>query len=66
MSQTYDINYTTKQKLVNLNYQINKFIVEITKKQVPRTRFWRWSTISYYRACFLISNITTENIFLKL
>ena len=23
--------YTTKQKLVNLNYQINKFIVKITK-----------------------------------
>ena len=31
MLQTYVINYTTKQKLVNLHYQINKFIVEIQK-----------------------------------
>ena len=30
MLQTYGINYTTKQKLVNLNHQI-KFIVKITK-----------------------------------
>ena len=33
MLQTYGINYTTKQKLVNLNYQINKFIVKITKSK---------------------------------
>ena len=32
-SQTYRINYTTKQKLVKLNYQINKFIVKITKSK---------------------------------
>ena len=32
MSQTYGISYTVKQKLMNLNYQINKFIVKITKK----------------------------------
>ena len=31
MSQTYGINYTTRQKLVNLNYKINKVIVKITK-----------------------------------
>ena len=31
MSQTYGINSTTKQKLVNLNYRINKFIINITK-----------------------------------
>ena len=31
MSQTYGINYKTRQKLVNLNYQINKVIVKITK-----------------------------------
>ena len=31
MSQTYGINYTARQKLVNLNYQINKVIVKITK-----------------------------------
>ena len=31
MSQTYNINYTTRQKQVNLNYQINKVIVKITK-----------------------------------
>ena len=31
MSQTYGINYTSRQKLVNLNYQINKVIVTITK-----------------------------------
>ena len=30
MSQTYGINYTTRQKLVNLNYEINKAIVKIT------------------------------------
>ena len=37
MSQAYGINYTTKQKLVNLNYQINKFIVKITKnKYLPQ------------------------------
>ena len=29
MSQTYGINYTTRQKLVNLNYEINKAIVKI-------------------------------------
>ena len=32
MSQTYGINSTTKQKLVNLNYWINKFVINITKK----------------------------------
>ena len=31
MSQTYGINYTKRQKLVNFNYQINKVIVKITK-----------------------------------
>ena len=31
MSQTCGINYKTRQKLVNLNYQINKVIVKITK-----------------------------------
>ena len=31
MSQTYGINYTTRQKLVNLNYQINKIIVKIIR-----------------------------------
>ena len=31
MPQTYGINYTARQKLVNLNYQINKVIVKITK-----------------------------------
>ena len=31
MSQTYGINYTTRQNPVNLNYQINKVIVKITK-----------------------------------
>ena len=29
--QTYGINYTTRQKLVNLNYRVNKVIVKITK-----------------------------------
>ena len=29
--QTYGTGYTTRQKLVNLNYQINKIIVKITK-----------------------------------
>ena len=33
MSQIYGINYTTKQKLVNLDYPINKFIVKITKSK---------------------------------
>ena len=33
MSQTYGINYTTKQELVNLNDQINKFIVKLTKSK---------------------------------
>ena len=33
MSQTYDINYTTKQKLVNLNYQIDMFIIKITRSK---------------------------------
>ena len=33
MSQTYDVNDPTKQKLINLNYQINKFIVKITKSK---------------------------------
>ena len=33
MSQTYGINYTAKQKLVNLNYQINKFMVKIRKSK---------------------------------
>ena len=32
MSQTYGINSTTKQKLVNLNYWMNKFVINITKK----------------------------------
>ena len=32
MSQTYGINYTKRQKLVNFNYQINKVIVKITKR----------------------------------
>ena len=31
MSQTYDINYTARQKLVDLNYQINKVVVKIKK-----------------------------------
>ena len=31
MSQTYGINYAARQKLVNLNCQINKVIVKITK-----------------------------------
>ena len=31
MSQTYVNNYTARQKLVNLNYQVNKIIVKITK-----------------------------------
>ena len=31
MSQTYGINYTTRWNLVNLNYQINKVIIKITK-----------------------------------
>ena len=31
MSQTYGINYTARQKLVNLSYQINKFTVKVTK-----------------------------------
>ena len=31
MSQTYGISYTTKRKLVNLNYQMIKFIVKIAK-----------------------------------
>ena len=31
MSQTYCINYTTKQKLVNLNDPTNNFVVKITK-----------------------------------
>ena len=31
MSQTYGNNYTARQKLVNLNYQVNKIIVKITE-----------------------------------
>ena len=31
MSQTYGNNYTARQKLVKLNYQVNKIIVKITK-----------------------------------
>ena len=31
MSQTYDINHTARQKLVDLNYQINKVVVKIKK-----------------------------------
>ena len=31
MSQTYGMNYAARQKLVNLNCQINKVIVKITK-----------------------------------
>ena len=33
ISQTYCINYEIKQKLVNLNSQIEKFIVKITKSK---------------------------------
>ena len=33
MSQTYDINYATKDKLVNFNSQINKIVVKITKSE---------------------------------
>ena len=48
MSQTYGINYTKRQKLVNLNYQINKVIFKNYKKHVPRSRCWRWSTTHYH------------------
>ena len=32
ISQTYGINCTTRQKLLNLDYLINKVIVKITKR----------------------------------
>ena len=32
-SQTNGVNYTTKQKLVNLNYQTNTFIAKITNSK---------------------------------
>ena len=31
ISQTFGINHTARLKLVNLNYQINKVVVKITK-----------------------------------
>ena len=39
------------KKLENLNYQINKAIVKIITKHVPRTKCWRRSTTQPLPLC---------------
>ena len=63
MSQTYGINYTAKQKLVNLNYQINKFIVKIRKSKylVQDARDGLWP---YHYHCVEIHRFATQFVYI--